>query len=230
MTTTPHTPIRIALADDHQLMREGLRRLLNAETGTGIEIVAEVQSGPELLVALRRTPVDVAVLDLSMPGLSGMELIKLIKTEFPALPVLVLTMHAEEQYAVRAFSAGAKGYLTKDAASEQLVEAIHKLAQGGAHVTPSIAERLALGLHRVSSGPRHADLSDREFEILREIVAGKRLTDIANDLNLSIKTVSTHKAHIMEKLGLDSTAALVRYGMQQRLFEDDAVAQDTAVG
>lgn len=228
--TTTSSPIRVALADDHQLMRLGLRRLLDAESGAGIEIVAEVDCGRDLLQALRTHPVDVAVIDLSMPGLSGMELIKLVKAEFPAIAVLVLTMHAEEQYAVRAFSAGAKGYLTKDAASEQLVAAIHKLAQGGAHVTPSIAERLALGLHRVSAGPRHADLSDREFEILREIVAGKRLTDIATDLKLSIKTVSTHKTHIMEKLGLDSTAALVRYGMQQRLFEDDAVPQDTAVG
>jgi DNA-binding NarL/FixJ family response regulator len=133
--------------------------------------------------------------------------------------VLVLTMHAEEQYALRAFRSGANGYLTKDSAGEQLVSAIRKVASGGVYVTPALAEHLASGLRGAQGGARHEQLSNREFEVYRLIVSGKRLTDIADELHLSIKTISTHKARIMEKLGVDNTAALVRYGMEHHLFE-----------
>lgn len=218
MNQAPSLDISIVLADDHQLMREGLRRLLGATPG--MRVVAEAANGHEVLEVLRRTPVDVAVLDLSMPGMTGMDLIRRVKTEFPEVAVLVLTMHAEEQYAMRAFRCGASGYLTKDSAGDELVHAIRKVAGGGGYVTASLAERLAMGLNAMRDAPAHASLSDREFEVFRRIVAGQRLTDIADELHLSVKTVSTHKARVLEKMGLDSTAALIRYGLENRLFED----------
>jgi DNA-binding NarL/FixJ family response regulator len=214
--------ISVVLADDHQLMREGLRRLL--EGVQGIHVVAEACSGHEVLQILSQHPVDVAVLDLSMPGMPGMELIRRVKTDFPQVAVLVLTMHAEEQYALRAFRSGASGYLTKDSAAEELVQAIRKVASGGGYVTAALAERLAIGLNTMRDGALpHASLSDREFEVFRHIVAGQRMSEIADTLHLSIKTVSTHKTRILEKMGLDSTAALIRYALEHRLFDDPVV-------
>ncbi len=213
--------ITVVLADDHQLLREGLARLLSAEVD--LEVVDQAANGYEVLEALRRRQVDVLVTDLSMPGIPTMDLIKRVKAEYPDVAVLVLTMHAEEQYALRAFRSGANGYLTKDVAGEQLVGAIRKLASGGAYVSPELAEKLAIGLRELQGTPRHEQLSNREFEVYRLIVGGRRLTDIADELHLSIKTISTHKARIMEKLGVDSTASLVRYGMEHRLFEESAV-------
>ena len=213
--------ITVVLADDHQLLREGLVRLLSAEVD--LEVVDQAANGYEVLEALRRREVDVLVTDLSMPGIPTMDLIKRVKAEYPDVAVLVLTMHAEEQYALRAFRSGANGYLTKDVAGEQLVGAIRKVASGGAYVTPELAEKLAIGLRELQGTPRHEQLSNREFEVYRLIVGGRRLTDIADELHLSIKTISTHKARIMEKLGVDSTASLVRYGMEHRLFEESAV-------
>ncbi|MDE2614313.1 MAG: response regulator transcription factor [Burkholderiales bacterium] len=222
MNQAPSLDISVVLADDHQLMREGLRRLLGATPG--MHVAGEAGSGHEVLELLRRVAVDVAVLDLSMPGMTGMDLIRRVKTEFPHVAVLVLTMHAEEQYAMRAFRCGASGYLTKDSAGDELVQAIRKVAGGGGYVTAALAERLAMGLSTLREAPRHAGLTDREFEVFRRIVAGQRLTDIADELHLSIKTVSTHKARVLEKMGLDSTAALIRYGLENRLFEDAAGA------
>lgn len=213
--------ITVVLADDHQLLREGLARLLAAEVD--LEVVDQAANGYEVLEALRRRQVDVLVTDLSMPGIPTMDLIKRVKAEYPDVAVLVLTMHAEEQYALRAFRSGANGYLTKDVAGDQLVGAIRKLASGGAYVSPELAEKLAIGLRELQGTPRHEQLSNREFEVYRLIVGGRRLTDIADELHLSIKTISTHKARIMEKLGVDSTASLVRYGMEHRLFEESAV-------
>jgi DNA-binding NarL/FixJ family response regulator len=212
--------VTVVLADDHQLLREGLLRLLVSEPD--LEVVDQAANGFEVLEALRRHRPDVLVTDLSMPGIPAMDLIKRVKSEFPGVAVLVLTMHAEEQYALRAFRSGANGYLTKDAAGEQLVGAIHKVASGGAYVSPALAERMAVGLRDLQGAPRHEQLSNREFEVYRLIVRGRRLTDIADDLHLSIKTISTHKTRIMEKLGVDSTALLVRYGMENRLFEETA--------
>lgn len=210
--------VRLLIADDHQLMREGLRRLIAAVPG--LRVVAEAANGHEVLEALRAHVVDVAVLDLSMPGMPGMDLIRRVKSEHPRVPVLVLTMHAEEQYAMRAFRSGASGYLTKDSAGGELVQAIRKLAAGGGFVTTSLAERLAIGLSTQHEGLPHTRLSDREFEIFRRIGAGQRLTDIATELHLSVKTVSTHKTRILEKMGLDSAAALIRYGLEHRLFDE----------
>ena len=155
---------------------------------------------------------------INHPDADGMDLIKRLHTEFPGVAVLVLTMHAEDLYALRAFRAGANGYLTKDSAATDLQRAIRKVAHGGAFVTEAMAERLALGLSLATDTPAHEQLSDREFEVFRQIVAGRRLTDIADDLHLSIKTVSTHKSRVLEKLGVEGTAGLVRYGLQHRLF------------
>jgi DNA-binding NarL/FixJ family response regulator len=211
--------LRILIVDDHAVVREGLLRILGS-TGRGWT-VDEAGSGFQALEWLRRHPVDLAVVDLSMPGMGGIDLIRRIRSEYPATRVLVLSMHAEEQYALRAFKAGAAGYVTKDRASAELVDAVIKVADGGAYVTASLAERVVQQLNGTREAPRHQRLSDRELEVLRRIVAGERLSDIAATLHLSIKTVSTHKRRIQDKLGLATTAALVRYGMEQGLIADE---------
>jgi DNA-binding NarL/FixJ family response regulator len=214
----PAPRLRILIADDHAIVREGMKRILDA-TGEGWAI-AEASTGFQALEVLRRQPVDLAIVDLSMPGMSGLELIRRIKDEFARVGVLVLSMHAEEQYALRAFKNGANGYVTKDGAATELVNAVRKVAGGGAYVTASLAERVVLQLNRGGAPEAHAVLSDRELDVLRRIVAGQRLKDIADDLHLSIKTVSTHKSRIQDKLRLPGTAALVRYGMAQGLADD----------
>ena len=218
----PPVAARVLLVDDHTIVREGLRRLLETAS-EGFEIV-EASSGYQALECLRRQPFALAVVDLSMPGMSGLELIRRIKADHPATAVLVLSMHAEEQYALRAFKAGANGYLTKDSAAEELMRAVRKVAEGGAYVTASLAERVVQQLNGATGVPRHAHLSDRELEVLRRLVAGERVTDIAVALHLSVKTVSTHKTRIKEKLQLPSTAALIRYGLEHGLGGDDAGA------
>ena len=215
--------IRVALADDHQLMREGLRRML--ENSSGINVVGETESGHQLLKLLREKPVDVALLDVSMPGMPGMELIKRVKSDFPQTGILVVTMHAERQYAMRAFRCGANGYLTKDSAADELTSAIRKVARGGGYVTSSMAEQLAMGLNGFNEAPPQEKLSDREFEVFRQIMLGHRMTDIAEKLHLSIKTVSTHKARILEKMQISSMAALIKYGLENSIFEDAAEPQ-----
>jgi len=212
LTGPPSVPLRILIADDHAIVRKGLLYVLNG-SGKGWTI-HEAGDGFEALDFLRRHPVDLVIADLSMPGLSGLDLIKRIRDEYESLKVLVISMHAEDQYALRAFKAGANGYVTKDRAASELVTAVEKVAAGGAYVTPSLAERVVLQMNGSVETPRHTHLSDREIEVLRRLVAGQRLTDIADDLHLSVKTVSTHKSRIQEKLQLSSTAALVRYGME----------------
>lgn len=207
--------LRVLLVDDHLLVREGLRRIL--ESSEERWLVAEASSGFQALDRLRSSPFDLVSVDLSMPGLSGLELTRRIKAEFPRLPILVLSMHAEEGYALRAFQAGAGGYLTKDCAPSELLAAMRKVGSGGTYVTPSLAERVVRQLNGTVDVAPHSRLSDRELDILRRMVRGQRLTDIAHGLNLSIKTVSTHKSRIQEKLKLPGTAALIRYGMDHRL-------------
>lgn len=213
--------LRILIVDDHAVVREGLMRVLEG-TGHGWQ-VAEASSGFQALEWMRRHPVDLAIIDLSMPGMSGIDLIGRIRQDYPRARLLVLSMHAEEQYALRAFKAGASGYVTKDRASTELVDAVSRVAAGGAYVTDSLAERVVLQLNGMAEVPPHDRLSNREMEVLRRIVAGERIGDIANSLHLSIKTVSTHKRRIQDKLGLSSTAALVRYGMEQGLITDETL-------
>ena len=212
--------LQILIVDDHAIVREGLVRILEA-TGRNWQ-VAEATSGFQALEWLRRNQAALAIVDLSMPGMGGLELIARFKRDFPKLRVLVLSMHAEEQYAIRAFQAGAHGYVTKDRAPAELVGAVEKVAAGGAYVTASLAESVVCQLNGTLSAPRHAQLSNRELEVLRRLVAGQRLSDIAEALHLSIKTVSTHKRRIQDKLQLRSTAALIRYGMEHGLQEAPA--------
>jgi DNA-binding NarL/FixJ family response regulator len=214
-TPDAHGRLGLLLVDDHTIVREGLRRILEAAAEQWQ--ITEAGSGFQALECLRRQPFGMAVVDLSMPGMSGLELIKRIKSEYPQVMVLVLSMHAEEQYALRAFSAGANGYVTKDTASAELVAAVRKVAAGGAYITASLAERVVQQLNGATQAPSHAQLSDREMEVLQRIVAGQRPTEIAEALHLSVKTVSTHKTRIQDKLHLPNTAALIRYGLEHQL-------------
>jgi len=210
--------IRVLLADDHGLVREGLRGIL--AKAADIEVAAEAATGDEVLARVKETAFDVALLDLSMPGLSGIALIKRLKLEKPKLRILVLSMHGESQYAARALKAGASGYLTKDSAASQLLGAIRKIAAGGVQISEAAAAQL-IGAGGAADAP-HAALSDREYEVLRRIVAGRSVTEIADALHLSVKTVSTHKARILQKLDLAGTAELVRYAIEHGLLDERA--------
>jgi len=210
--------IRVLLADDHAIVRNGLKEIL--ESTGDIVVAAEATNGHEALARVRETEIDVAVVDLSMPGRSGIELIKLLKVERPKLRLLVLSMHSEQQYAVRAVRAGAAGYLTKESAADELVAAIRRIAGGGAYISPETAERLVLASNTGSDGPPHTQLSNREYEVFRALVDGKSVTDIAAGLNLSVKTISTHKSRILEKMGLANQADLVRYAVRHNLTDD----------
>jgi two-component system invasion response regulator UvrY len=203
--------IRVLIADDHKIVRDGLKRI--AASAADIEVAAEAANGDEALAAVKAADFDVVLLDMSMPGLAGMDLIKRLKIEKPKLRILVLSMHGEHQYAARAFKAGAAGYLNKDSAAEALIGAIRKVAGGGVH----ISEAAAASLLQAGDKPPHDALSDREFEVLRLLVEGLGPTEIGDKLHLSVKTVSTHKARILDKLGLGSTAELVRYALDNKL-------------
>ena len=210
--------IRVVIADDHTIVREGLKQILRADAD--FAIAGEAADGLEVMQRVRELEFDVLLLDMSMPKKSGIELIKQVKAEKPKLRVLVLSMHEEQQYAIRAIKAGASGYLTKESAPQLLLSAIRKVAAGGAFITPAVAEQLALGaMPQVEAAP-HSTLSDREFEVFKLLAAGKSVTDIAEQLNLSSKTVSTHKARLMEKMGISNPAELIRYAIAHRLVED----------
>lgn len=211
--------IRLVIADDHAIVREGLKRIV-AEAD-GLQVEAEAGDGTEVMKLVREREFDLLLLDLSMPGRSGMELIKLVKAERPKLRILVLSMHQEIQYAVRAIKSGASGYLTKESAPGELVQAIRKIATGGAYVTAEVAEQLALGAMPGGDKPPHSALTDREFEVFRRLVAGSSVTEIAAALNLSVKTVSTHKANLMQKLGVSNQSDLVRYSIRHGLAGDE---------
>jgi len=208
---------RVYIADDHAIVREGLRRILAADAS--ISVVGEAKDGNEVLVAARAGGFEVLLLDLSMPGKSGVELIKQLKAERHDLRILVLSMHDEQQYAERAIRAGASGYLTKDTAAKQLVAAIGRVAGGGMFITPAVAEALALRLQSPSDDLPHRRLSDREYEVLLLLAAGESVSAIAERLHLSVKTVSTHKTHVLEKMKLASIADLVRYAITHKLLD-----------
>ncbi len=210
--------IRIVVADDHTIVREGLKQVL--ASAPELSIVGEAQNGHEVLERVRELEFDVLLLDLSMPGRSGIELVKQVHAEKPGLRILVLSMHQEPQYAVRALKAGASGYVTKESASAQLVSAIRRVAGGRAFITDAVAEQLARGAMPQTEGPPHAALSDREFQVFRMLASGTAVSDIAAELSLSVKTVSTHKARIMQKMGMGNPAEIVRYALHHRLIDD----------
>ena len=224
MNRTAHpNELQILIVDDHAIVREGLKRIL--ETAGKHWVISEAAGGLQALELLRTQRTDLLIVDLSMPGMSGLDLIKRVHAEYPGIGLLVLSMHAEEQYALRAFQAGAKGYVTKDSAGAELLTAVRRVVEGGTYVSAVLAERVVMQLTGARRAPRHSQLSDRELEVLRGIVAGHRLTDIANELHLSVKTISTHKSRIQEKLELPTTAALIRYGIEHGLSSDDDAVQ-----
>lgn len=208
--------IRVLVVDDHQLVREGVKQILR--TDAALEVAGEAASGDDALALVKKESFEVAVLDMSMPGLSGIQLIKRLKAERPRLRILVVSMHGEGQYAARALKAGASGYLTKDGASSMLLTAIHKIAAGGVHISEEAAAGLLAAPAADQVAP-HRTLSDREFEILLLLADGHGPTEIGEALHLSVKTVSTHKTHILQKMNLSGTADLVRYVIEHRLLD-----------
>jgi DNA-binding NarL/FixJ family response regulator len=210
--------IKILVADDHTIVREGLKQILsNTED---LLVGGEATNGNEVLAKVQGEDWDVVLLDMSMPGRSGVDLIKRLKEEKPKLPILVLSMYKEEQYAVRALKAGASGYVTKLSASEQLVSAIRKVAGGGVFVSAALAEKLALNLMPTAETLPHTELSDRESQVFLMIVAGQSVSGIAEDLKLSVKTVSTHKTRILQKMNMTNTAELIHYAIRHNLVDE----------
>jgi len=208
--------IRIAVADDHAVVRRGLRQII-AEAND-LEFAGEAGSADELLTLLRSRPFDLVVLDLMLGMRSGIDLLKHIKSEFPRLPVLILSMHAENVFAIRALRAGAAGYVQKEEAAEELLTAIRRIASGRTYVSPAMAERITDDVARgTEEALPHERLSDREFEIFQLLGTGRSVTEIANVLNLSVKTVSTHRMRILEKTGLQGNAGIVEYVTSHRL-------------
>ena len=210
--------IKVLLADDHSIVRAGLRRIV--EESGDMQVIAEADDGREAIQRVKETDPDVAVIDISMPGLDGLEVISQLQTLRPELPVLVLTMHEEGQYVVRAIQAGAMGYLTKQSAPEQLVTAIRKIHEGQRYITDEAAESLALRVAKGSDGKSPLDsLSMRELQVLRRLAMGQTNREIANSYHISIKTVDTYRARLLKKLGLRNNAELSRFAMQNQLIE-----------
>jgi len=215
--------IRVLIADDHALMREGLRHIL--DKATGFHVVGEAADGPAALRLGRSTPAQVMLMDLSMPGRNGLEVVRQLKKENVPVRAIVLTMHGEHQYAERAFKCGARGYLTKESAITDLVTAITKVANGGVYLSPAMAERVAHTLDRGAEALPHEQLSDREFDVFRRLVSGETVSEIANGLCISSKTVSTYKMRIHQKMQMNNDVALIRYALKNDLCSspgDDA--------
>lgn len=209
--------IRILIVDDHPIVRAGLRRI--AEDDRGIAVTGEAASGDDALHSLRQIVADVVLLDVSMPGSPFTETLRRLREEHPTVRVLVLSAHPEDQWAVRALRGGASGYLTKDHSPEQLLDAIRRVHRGGRYVSPSLAERLAAQLGQDFVGAPHEQLSDREFDVLRGLGAGRTVKEVAASLGLSPKTVSTYRTRLMEKLRFATNADLVRYSAEHGLLE-----------
>lgn len=210
--------IKILIADDHTILRDGLKQILSE--CSDMQVAGEADNGFDTLAKVRAEDWDVVLLDMAMPGKSGIDLLKQIKAEKPKLAVLVLSMQKENQYAVRTLKAGASGYLCKDSASADLVKAIRKVAGGSLFISAAVAENLALGLTSNQEAPAHTLLTDREYQIFRMIAEGKGVTAIGDSLNLSVKTVSTHKTRIMQKMNFSSTTDLIRYALKNGLIDE----------
>lgn len=207
--------IKVLIADDHPIVRRGVRQIL--DEASDILVGAEVGTAPEVLTAVREQRWNVVVLDISLPGGNGIDLIRDIKRERPDARVLILTAHSEEQYAVRAIKAGAAGFLNKESAPEKLLEATRKIAHGGRYVSAELAETLASLLSGEMSGEPHERLSDREFEILKLLASGKTVSEVALELGLSVKTVSTHRVRLLKKMNLRTNAELTHYAIKNSL-------------
>jgi DNA-binding NarL/FixJ family response regulator len=209
--------IRILVVDDHSVVRKGLIQIVT--DSPGMEVAGEASSGQEALELVRSHPFDVVILDIAMPGRSGLDILRELKAENPALKMLVLSMYSEEQYAIRSLRDGASGYLTKGCPPEELIQAIQIIATGKRYITPSIADRLAAYVEDSSRQLPHETLSDREMQVLVLIGSGKKVSEIAEELNLSFKTVSTYRSRILIKMGMETNAQLIRYALQHSLVQ-----------
>lgn len=208
---------RIIIADDHEIVRAGLKQIIADDPDLLVE--GEASDGQELLEKLRKKKFDLVLLDMKMPGRSGLEILKQLKIEHPSLPVLVLSMHSEEQYAVRTIKAGASGYITKETAPDKLLEAIRRVCGGGKYISQSLAEKLADSISDSKSKPPHEYLTDREFQVMSMIASGKTISDIARELFLSVKTISTYRQRILEKMSMKNNAELTHYVISNNLLE-----------
>ena len=209
--------IHVLIADDHAIVRQGLRQILS-ET-EDLVVAGEADDGVDAMRLVRQGDWDVVLLDISMPNRNGIDTLKMLKKEYPRLPVLILSMHQEELYAVRALKSGASGYLTKQSAPELLVTAIRQVASGHKYVSPSLAVKLADMIAEPEDRPLHETLSDREYEVLCLIAAGRNLTQIAEKLNISVKTVSEYRKRVLDKMRLENNAELIYYGLKLGLVE-----------
>ncbi len=216
MKASTKETIKIIIADDHPLFRRGLKHAL--EETSDIEVIGEASNGDSLLSMIKSDNLDMVLLDISMPGKSGLDLLKQLKNEYSKLPILILSVYPEEQYAVRFIKAGASGYLTKESAAEKLAEAIRKIAAGGKYASTDIIEKLAFDFSD-SEKPLHETLSDREYQVFGMIAIGKSLTEIGVDLSLSVKTISTHRTRILEKMKMKKNAELIHYAITRDLLE-----------
>jgi len=209
--------IRILVADDHAILRRGLSDILTHEL-EGV-LCAEAGNAQEVVAQVQRQPWDLVILDITMPGRSGLDLLGDLKQLRPELPVLILSMHPEDQYAKRMLKAGAAGYMNKETAPKELVKAVRKVLAGGRYVSEALAEKLAYDLSAGAANQSHEMLSHREFEVLRMIASGKTISQIAEELHLGVSTVSTYRVRILEKLGMENNSELIRYALQNRLIE-----------
>ena len=207
--------IHVIIADDHPVVRQGIKRILDEEAD--IQVVGEAGNGQELIEKVDRSPCDVVVLDISMPGRDGLDTLSHLRRCHPKIPVFVLSVYPEEQFGSRVLRAGAAGYMNKEAACDQLVPAIRKVCAGGKYVSPNLAEKIACDLAADNNLPPHQKLSDREYQVMRLIASGKTVSEIARELCLSKKTISTHRARILEKMELKTNAQLTYYALQREL-------------
>jgi two-component system invasion response regulator UvrY len=209
--------INVLIADDHALIREGLKKILNGEPD--MTVVGEANNVLELFKALERLVVNIVLLDITMPGESGLDALKELRQKYPHVPVLILSFHPEHRFAVRALKAGAAGYLTKESAAEEVVQAIRKVVSGGKYVSAALAEQLAAELDSASGKPLHATLSDREFQVMRLIATGKKSSEIAEELAVSVNTINTYRMRVFEKMKMQSNVELSRYAVEHGLIE-----------
>jgi two-component system invasion response regulator UvrY len=208
---------KIIIADDHDIVRAGLKQIIADDPDMVVE--GEARDGQELLEKVRKEKYDIVLLDIKMPGRSGLEILKQLKLEYPALPVLVLSMHSEDQYAVRTIKAGASGYITKETAPEKLLEAIRKVCGGARYISPTVAEKLAESITDSRNKPLHEYLTDREYQVMCMIASGKTISIIAKELFLSIKTISTFRQRILEKMRMANNAELTTYVITNNLLD-----------
>jgi len=209
--------INVVVVDDHAVVREGIKRIVS-ESG-GMTVSGEASDGHEAIRVIKNQPCDVVLLDITMPNKSGLDVLKELHAASPRLPVLVLSMHPEDQYAVRVLRAGAAGYVTKDSAPAKLVQAIRKVVRGGKYVSASLAEKLIYDLGTDTARPAYEILSDREYQVLCMIASGKTVTEVAQELALSVKTISTYRVRLLEKLNMKNNAELTRYAIKEGLVD-----------